>query len=131
MSRIIVWLCTFLLFAASAFGQAPPASSQTIAEFRAKLPSKLPLPIPKIRMNTTVPYRYMCNYCTYGYTMPWWSWEQWGKAYFLIFSTLYRSFKPIVQKKLYFCSNMCHNYSYKRANLNIELITETETFRTI
>lgn len=148
MSKTIIGLCTFLLFAVSAFGQTPPASSEIVAEAnhlisrvvhqtsdqfvcevipsdnnrdvfeidtcggkivlrgnngvslasafnwylkyyalcdysqcgsRLKLPFKLPLPTRKIRTNATVPYRYMYNYCTYGYTMPWWNWEQWEK----------------------------------------------------
>ncbi len=24
-----------------------------------------------------VPYRFFLNYCTYGYTMPWWTWKEW------------------------------------------------------
>ena len=44
-----------------------------------KLPKVLP-PVPaKIRIAATVPYRFMFNYCTYGYTMPWWGWERWER----------------------------------------------------
>ncbi len=44
------------------------------------LPAKLPLPSGKIRIVATVPYRYLYNYCTFGYSMPWWNWEQWEKG---------------------------------------------------
>lgn len=41
------------------------------------LPKKLPLPKEKTRIQTPFKYRYIFNYCTYGYTMPWWNWERW------------------------------------------------------
>ncbi|MBJ2176060.1 alpha-N-acetylglucosaminidase [Aureibaculum sp. A20] len=40
----------------------------------------LPTPLPtveKTRIDTPFDYRYFFNYCTYGYTMPWWDWERW------------------------------------------------------
>ena len=33
----------------------------------------------KIRKETEYDYRYIFNYCTYGYTMPWWNWENWER----------------------------------------------------
>ena len=33
----------------------------------------------KIRKETEYDYRYIFNYCTYGYTMPWWDWEKWER----------------------------------------------------
>jgi len=44
---------------------------------------QLPSPLPKIkepiRVNTPFEYRYMFNYCTFGYSMPWWDWNDWEK----------------------------------------------------
>ena len=42
-----------------------------------ELPGELPHVEEKIRVETPFEYRYMFNYCTYGYTMPWWNWERW------------------------------------------------------
>ena len=30
-----------------------------------------------VRMEARVPERFFLNYCTYGYTMPWWGWKDW------------------------------------------------------
>ena len=38
-------------------------------------PGSLPSPSP-LRMESAVRWRYAYNVCTYGYTMPFWSWEQ-------------------------------------------------------
>jgi len=43
------------------------------------LPKVLPLPKEKIRIQTPFKYRYFFNYCTFGYTMPWWHWNKWEK----------------------------------------------------
>ncbi|WP_051697885.1 alpha-N-acetylglucosaminidase [Prevotella sp. 10(H)] len=43
------------------------------------LPEKLPLPTEKIRIKTPFEYRYIFNYCTFGYTMPWWNFDCWEK----------------------------------------------------
>jgi len=43
------------------------------------LPKKLPLVPEKIRIETPFKYRYFFNYCTYGYSMPWWNWDRWEK----------------------------------------------------
>lgn len=40
------------------------------------LPNPLP-PVEKTRIETPFDYRYFFNYCTYGYTMPWWDWSRW------------------------------------------------------
>lgn len=34
----------------------------------------VPQPVTK---QAVVPCRFFLNYCTYGYTMPWWQWQQW------------------------------------------------------
>ena len=44
-----------------------------------KMPEKLPMLREKIRKTTTLKYRTAYNYCTYSYTMPWWSWKQWER----------------------------------------------------
>ncbi len=43
----------------------------------AKLPDVLPPVKEKIRKGTDMKLRYDFNYCTYSYTMPFWSWERW------------------------------------------------------
>lgn len=40
------------------------------------LPDKLPLPTGE-RHVSTAKFRMLYNYCTFGYTMPWWQWPQW------------------------------------------------------
>ena len=45
----------------------------------ADLPSQLPPVLKKERHETTLPYRYDLNYCTYSYTMAFWDWERWEK----------------------------------------------------
>ncbi len=44
-----------------------------------KLPAKLPLPTQKERIISPMQYRFAYNYCTHGYTMPWWGWDRWQK----------------------------------------------------
>ena len=45
----------------------------------ADLPSQLPPVLKKERHETTLPYRYDLNYCTYSYTMAFWDWKRWEK----------------------------------------------------
>lgn len=45
----------------------------------AKLPAILPPVTKKERRETTLPYRYDLNYCTYSYSMPFWDWARWEK----------------------------------------------------
>ena len=42
-----------------------------------ELPEVLPTIEGKVRTEAKVDTRFFLNYCTYGYTMPWWKWEQW------------------------------------------------------
>ena len=44
-----------------------------------ELPEKLPLVENTIRVTARVPVRFFLNYCTFGYTMPWWKWEDWER----------------------------------------------------
>lgn len=37
----------------------------------------LPIPKSKTRMVSWSEHRYFFNYCTFGYSVPWWDWEQW------------------------------------------------------
>ena len=39
----------------------------------------LPLPKEKTRQVCAARERFFLNYCTYGYTMPWWQWDQWQR----------------------------------------------------
>ena len=45
-----------------------------------KLPAKLALPTKKIRETTKLKDRFFLNYCTFGYTMPFWRWRDWERA---------------------------------------------------
>ena len=44
-------------------------------------PITLPTPLPRVpaRVRVTTPYqvRYFFNYCTFSYSMAWWSWSDW------------------------------------------------------
>ena len=44
-----------------------------------ELPNTLPMVPEKVRVESLVPYRFFLNYCTYGYTLPYWNWEQWER----------------------------------------------------
>lgn len=44
-----------------------------------KLPEVLPLPLEKIRKETSMRNRYYLNYCAYSYSMAFWNWERWEK----------------------------------------------------
>lgn len=37
------------------------------------------LPPVKIRRVCAAPERFALNYCTYGYSLPWWNWQQWQR----------------------------------------------------
>ena len=41
------------------------------------LPEKLPKLLTSVRKTTPFNYRNFFNYCTFGYTTPWWGWDQW------------------------------------------------------
>ncbi|MBQ8061880.1 MAG: alpha-N-acetylglucosaminidase N-terminal domain-containing protein [Bacteroidales bacterium] len=44
-----------------------------------ELPSVLP-PVPEpVTGKAEIPIRFFLNYCTLGYTMPWWQWEEWER----------------------------------------------------
>ncbi len=42
-------------------------------------PETFRVPSKPIRKEALVKDRFFLNYCTYGYTMPWWKWEQWER----------------------------------------------------
>ena len=42
-----------------------------------EVPATMPKVPEKVSLTARVPERFFLNYCTYGYTMPWWDWEQW------------------------------------------------------
>jgi alpha-N-acetylglucosaminidase len=44
-----------------------------------ELPKVLPHVKDLIKITVKVPVRFFLNYCTYGYTMPWWSWKDWER----------------------------------------------------
>jgi len=44
------------------------------------LPARLPLPQTKVRETTRLKDRFFLNYCTFGYTMPFWHWRDWERA---------------------------------------------------
>ena len=42
-----------------------------------ELPDVLPQVPEPVRAEASTGIRFFLNYCTFGYTMPWWKWEQW------------------------------------------------------
>jgi len=40
----------------------------------------LPLPVEKIHRTTRLKERFFLNYCTFGYTMPYWHWRDWERC---------------------------------------------------
>ena len=41
------------------------------------LPDTMPVVADTVRIEAKLPYRFFLNYCTSGYSMPWWSWDDW------------------------------------------------------
>ena len=41
------------------------------------MPKTLPEVSTPVEILSRVPDRFFLNYCTFGYTMPWWNWEEW------------------------------------------------------
>jgi len=50
-----------------------------LADGPLSIAGKLPLPTAKVRRTCAARERFFMNYCTYGYTMPWWRWERWER----------------------------------------------------
>lgn len=44
-----------------------------------ELPETLPTVPEKIRIKARIDKRFFLNYCTFGYTMPWWQWRDWER----------------------------------------------------
>lgn len=44
-----------------------------------QLPAVMPAVPEKVTASAELPERFFLNYCTFGYTMPWWKWEQWER----------------------------------------------------
>ena len=42
-------------------------------------PSEMPVVDTPVRVEAKVKDRFFLNYCTFGYTMPWWKWEDWER----------------------------------------------------
>lgn len=42
-----------------------------------KMPSRLPKVSEPVKIQARVDNRFFLNYCTFGYTMPWWNWSEW------------------------------------------------------
>lgn len=42
-----------------------------------KMPGRLPSVESPVKVSARVDKRFFLNYCTYGYTMPWWTWKDW------------------------------------------------------
>jgi alpha-N-acetylglucosaminidase len=43
------------------------------------VPSELPVITEKVTQTARCNSRFMLNYCTFGYTMPWWKWDDWQR----------------------------------------------------
>ena len=44
-----------------------------------QLPPELPAVKTPVKIGAKVPTRFFLNYCTFGYTMPWWTWKDWER----------------------------------------------------
>ncbi len=44
-----------------------------------ELPDILPVIPQKVSIEARMDNRFFLNYCTFGYTMPWWQWEDWER----------------------------------------------------
>lgn len=44
-----------------------------------EMPEVLPMPPAKIISTARCKNRFFLNYCTFGYTMPWWTWKDWER----------------------------------------------------
>ena len=54
----------------------------TVSEYAAhpvEMPDVLPDVPEPVSVSAKVPYRFYLNYCTFGYTMPWWGWKEWER----------------------------------------------------
>ncbi|MBQ9310591.1 MAG: alpha-N-acetylglucosaminidase [Bacteroidales bacterium] len=54
----------------------------TVSEYAAhpvEMPEVLPEVSEPVRVSAKVQYRFYLNYCTFGYTMPWWGWKEWER----------------------------------------------------
>ena len=47
------------------------------ASDKPSIPRTLPSVESPVEILSRVPERFFLNYCTFGYTMPWWNWEEW------------------------------------------------------
>jgi alpha-N-acetylglucosaminidase len=43
------------------------------------VPKELPLPPEQVRRTTNLKDRFFLNYCTFGYSFPWWQWRDWER----------------------------------------------------
>ena len=50
------------------------------ADDAVNVPGKLPLPPEKFHRATRIRDRFFLNYCTFGYTMPFWHWLDWERC---------------------------------------------------
>ncbi|MGD0745400.1 MAG: alpha-N-acetylglucosaminidase [Verrucomicrobiota bacterium] len=50
------------------------------ADDAVNVPARLPMPPEKIRRTTKLENRFFLNYCTFGYTMPFWRWRDWERC---------------------------------------------------
>ena len=48
-------------------------------EGRARLDAPIPEVTEAVESSALVPNRFFLNYCTYGYTLPWWKWPDWER----------------------------------------------------
>ena len=44
-----------------------------------RVPEELPLPERPVRKRCRVKHRFFFNYCTFGYTLPFWGWKEWER----------------------------------------------------
>ena len=51
----------------------------SVNQHQLNLPEKLSIPEGNTGVESPFEYRYLFNYCTYGYSMPWWDWDRWER----------------------------------------------------
>ncbi len=66
------------------------------------LPNPLPEVTQKHREATPFQYRYIFNFCTFSYSMPWWHWPEWERTIdFLALNGINLPLAPIGQEKVW------------------------------
>lgn len=91
----------------------------SVNNFSFRLPDSLPMIKGKIRKESKYEYRYIFNYCTFGYTMPWWDWNRWEKM------IDYMALKGVNMPLSIIAQEVVWKEVYKELGMSEEQISET------